>query len=245
MVFSRSTPAVPFWTRCNIVPSCCNYVGTYLERDVRQMVNVRDLSSFQRFLRLCAGRTGQLLNLSSLANDCGITHNTAKAWISVLEASYLVHLLPPHHRNFSKRLIKTPKLYFLDSGLAAWLLGIKDAATLQVHAHRGGLFETWVISELLKFRYNRAERSNLHFWRDRTGNEVDVLIEDGQTLLPVEIKSGETVNASFFDGLEKWLHLAGQPAGQAYLVYGGEQAQTRQAMQVVPWKRLGSLADSS
>lgn len=219
-----------------------NYVNTYIERDVRRMINVRDLSSFQRFLRLCAGRTGQLLNLSSLANDCGITHNTAKAWISVLEASYLVHLLPPHHRNFNKRLIKTPKLYFLDSGLAAWLLGIKDTATLRVHVHRGALFETWVVSELLKFRYNRALPSNLYFWRDRTGNEVDVLIEDGQTLLPLEIKSGETINASFFDGLENWLFLAGKRAGQAYLIYGGEGAQTRQAIKVVPWKQLGGLA---
>ncbi|MBM3859122.1 MAG: ATP-binding protein [Verrucomicrobia bacterium] len=219
-----------------------NYVSTYIERDVRRMVNVRDLSSFQRFLRLCAGRTGQLLNLSALANDCGITHNTAKAWISVLEASYLVHLLPPHHRNFNKRLIKTPKLYFFDTGLAAWLLGIKDAATLRVHAHRGALFETWVIGELLKFRYNRALPSNLFFWRDRTGNEVDVLIENASALLPLEIKSGETVNASFFDGLENWWSLAGKRAGPAYLVYGGNSAQTRQTITVLPWKQLGNLA---
>ncbi|MBI5383756.1 MAG: ATP-binding protein [Verrucomicrobia bacterium] len=219
-----------------------NYVSTYLERDVRRMVNVRDLSGFQRFVRLCAGRTGQLLNLSALANDCGITHNTAKAWISVLEASYLVHLLPPHHRNFNKRLIKTPKLYFLDPGLAAWLLGIKDAATLLHHAHRGALFETWVVSELLKGRFNRAQPSNLFFWRDRTGNEVDVVIEDGQTLHPLEVKSGETINADFFAGLRTWTQLAGKAAGSARLVYGGEQAQTRQGIQVLPWRQIGKVA---
>ena len=219
-----------------------NYVSTYLERDVRRMVNVRDLSSFQRFVRLCAGRTGQLLNLSALANDCGITHNTAKAWISVLEASYLVHLLPPHHRNFNKRLVKTPKLYFLDAGLAAWLLGIKEAATLRLHAQRGALFETWVVSELWKGRFNRAQPSNLFFWRDRTGNEVDVLIEDGPKLHPLEIKSGETINADFFSGLRTWMQVAGQAAGTARLVYGGDQSQTRQGVQVLPWRQITKLA---
>ncbi len=219
-----------------------NYVNTYLERDVRRMVNVRELSSFQRFVRLCAGRTGQLLNLSALANDCGITHNTAKAWISVLEASYLVHLLPPHHRNFNKRLIKTPKLYFLDSGLAAWLLGIKDAAALRVHGHRGALFETWVVSELLKGRFNRAQPSNLFFWRDRTGNEVDVLIEDGPILHPLEIKSGETISSDFFRGLQAWTKLAGKAAGQPRVVYGGDQAQTRSGIRVLPWRKLNELA---
>ena len=222
-----------------------NYVSTYLERDVRRMVNVRELSSFQRFVRLCAGRTGQLLNLSALANDCSITHNTAKAWISVLEASYLVHLLPPHHRNFNKRLIKTPKLYFLDSGLAAWLLGIKDAAALRVHAHRGALFETWVVSELLKGRFNRAQPSNLFFWRDRTGNEVDVLIEDGPILHPLEIKSAETINSGFFAGLQTWTKLADKAAGHARVVYGGDQGQTRFGIQVMPWRQIGKLASTT
>ena len=128
-----------------------NYISTYLERDVRQLINVRDLSTFQNFVRMCAARTGQLLNLSALASDCGITHNTAKAWISVLEASYIVHLLQPHHRNFNKRLIKSPKLYFHDSGLAARLLNIQTADQLMAHPARGQLFETWVVSEFLKY----------------------------------------------------------------------------------------------
>lgn len=218
-----------------------NYVATYIERDVRQMLNVRDLDTFQRFVRMCAARTGQLVNLSALANDCGVTHNTAKAWLSVLEASYIIHLLPPHHRNFNKRLVKTPKLYFLDPGLAAWLLGIQNPAQLAIHPQRGALFETWVISELMKARYNRALASNLYFWRDRTGHEVDVLIEEGNTLIPVEIKAGQTITRDFFTGLEHWRNLAGNAAGQPWLIYGGEQTQTRSGCNVVPWQKIGLL----
>jgi len=212
-----------------------NYVSTYLERDVRQLINVQDLDAFQRFLRLCAARTGQLLNLSSLANDCGITHNTAKAWISVLEASYIVHLLAPHHQNFNKRLVKTPKLYFLDTGLAIWLLGIQNVDQLGIHSQRGALFESWVISELLKSRYNAGEVSNLYFWRDRSGHEVDVLIDRGTHLSPLEIKSGRTVNRDYFKGLEFWRKLAGESAGQPWLVYGGDEPQNRSGTNILPW----------
>ena len=217
-----------------------NYVRTYLERDVRQLIKVQDLGTFQRFLKLCAGRTGQLLNLSSLANDCGITHNTAKAWISVLEASYIVHLLPPHHQNFNKRLVKTPKLYFLDTGLATWLLGIQNHEQLSTHVQRGALFETWVISELLKARYNAGETSNLYFWRDRSGHEVDLLIDHGTHLSPLEIKSGQTINKDYFKGLEFWRKLAGETAGQAWLVYGGDNRQIRSAVTVLPWHEIHS-----
>ena len=212
-----------------------NYVRTYLERDVRQLIKVQDLGTFQRFLRLCAGRTGQLLNLSSLANDCGITHNTAKAWISVLEASYIVHLLPPHHQNFNKRLVKTPKLYFLDTGLASWLLGIRNSEQLATHVQRGALFETWVISELLKARYNAGETSNLYFWRDRSGHEVDLLIDQGTYLSPLEIKSGQTINRDYFKWLDFWRKLAGKTAGKAWLVYGGEIRQSRTDVTILPW----------
>ncbi|MEN8133761.1 MAG: ATP-binding protein [Pseudomonadota bacterium] len=215
-----------------------NYVRTYLERDVRQLIKVQDLGTYQRFLKLCAGRTGQLLNLSSLANDCGITHNTAKAWISVLEASYIVHLLPPHHQNFNKRLVKTPKLYFLDTGLATWLLGIQNMNQLTTHVQRGPLFETWVISELLKARYNAGETSNLYFWRDRSGHEVDLLIDHGTHLSPMEIKSGQTINRDYFKGLEFWKKLAGESAGRAWLVYGGDIRQTRSDVTVLPWNEI-------
>ena len=205
------------------------------------MINVQDLGNFQRFLRLCAARTGQLLNLSSLATDCGITHNTAKSWISVLEASYLIHLLPPHHRNFNKRLVKTPKLYFLDTGLAAWLLRIQNHEQLATHPTRGALFETWVVSELLKTRYNRALESNLYFWRDRSGHEVDILIDLGTRLSAMEIKSGRTVNRDFFKGLEYWRELAGEAAGPLWLVYGGESGHSRSGIGVVPWGELDGV----
>lgn len=217
-----------------------NYVRTYLERDVRQLIKVQDLGTFQRFLKLCAGRTGQLLNLSSLANDSGITHNTAKAWISVLEASYIVHLLPPHHQNFNKRLVKTPKLYFLDTGLANWLLGIQNSEQLTTHVQRGALFETWVISELLKARCNAGETSNLYFWRDRSGQEVDLLIDHGTHLSPLEIKSGQTINKDYFKGLEFWQKLAGETAGKAWLVHGGDTRQIRSDVTVLPWHEINS-----
>lgn len=219
-----------------------NYVRTYVERDVRQMINVRDLSAFQRFVRMCAARTGQLLNLSALATDCGITHNTARAWLSVLEASYLVHLLQPHYRNFNKRLVKTPKLYFYDPGLAAWLLGVQTPSQLAVHPQRGALFETWVVSEMLKARFNRALASNLYFWQDRTGHEVDVVVEQGSTLIPVEVKSGQTVVADFFRGLDRWTEMAGDAGGRPWLVYAGDQRQSRSTVEVVPWRQVADLA---
>ena len=221
-----------------------NYVDTYLERDVRQLINVRDLSIFQRFIRMCAARTGQLLNLSALASDCGVTHNTAKAWISVLEASYIVHLLRPHHKNFNKRMIKSPKLYFCDTGLAAWLQGIQTAEQLATHSARGALFETWVVSELLKYRFNQALSSNLYFWRDSAGNEVDVLIEQSNTLFPIEIKSGQTLVGEFFDSVKKYTALAGDAVEQSALVYGGSQMQQREAVNVYPWQQIHKLSSS-
>ena len=218
-----------------------NYVQTYIERDVRQMINVRDLSTFQRFVRMCAGRTGRLVNLTSLANDCGISHNTAKAWLSVLQASYIVHLLPPHHRNFDKRLIKTPKLYFLDPGLAAWLVGIQNAEQITFHPMRGALFETLVVSELLKTRFHKGLTSNLFFWQDRHGREVDILIDRGQQLVPVEVKSGQTITSSYFTGLSRWMSLAGQEAGRPWVVYGGTERQSRSQAEVLPWREIRDL----
>jgi predicted AAA+ superfamily ATPase len=218
------------------------YVATYLERDLRQLIQVRDLRTFSLFLRMCAARTGQLLNLSSLANDCGITHNTAKSWISVLEASYIVFLLQPHHNNFNKRLIKSPKLYFYDTGLVCWLLGIQNEREIVTHSLRGSLFETWVVAELVKGRFNRGFPSNLYFWRDRSGTEVDVLIEQGENLFPVEIKSGKTLTTDYFSGINKWLTLAGETAGMARLVYAGDQEQLRTHIQVLPWDTVSELA---
>ncbi|MBI3354245.1 MAG: ATP-binding protein [Nitrospirae bacterium] len=220
-----------------------NYVFTYLERDVRQMISVRDLSVFQRFVRMCAARTGQLLNLSGLANDCGITHNTARAWLSVLEASYIVFLLKPHYRNFGKRLIKSPRLYFYDAGLVAWLVGINDPKQMPIHAVRGALFENLVVSELLKGRYNRGLDSNLYFWRDNTGNEIDVLIEETDTLIPIEIKSGQTVTNDYFIGINKWLAIAKTGVGTPYVIYGGNESYKRSGTEVLCWRDIVKLSE--
>lgn len=218
-----------------------NYIATYLERDVRQLVAVRDLGQFQTFVKMCAARTGQLLNLTSLGADCGISSVTAKHWLSVLESSYIITLLQPHHRNFGKRLVKAPKLYFCDVGLAAWLLGIRDAATLETHATRGALFESYVISELLKQRFNAGQPRDLYFWRDSTGNEVDVLIETTQGLHAVEIKSGSTFVSDWTSGLRKWQQFAGDEAIQPSLVYGGTASYEREGVRVNGWQEIGKL----
>lgn len=221
-----------------------NYIRTYLERDVRQLVNVRDLNTFQRFIRICAAYTGQLVNLSSLASDCGINHSTAKAWLSILEASYVITLLSPHFNNFNKRLVKSPKLYFLDTGLSARLLGLQNMEQLNAHPLRGALFETWVVSELLKARFSQALSSNLYFWRDHTGNEIDIVIEQAHKLTPVEVKSGQTIGSDFLKGLKYWLQLAGKSADKAWLVYGGDQNQTREDIQIIPWSNINKLIAS-
>ena len=212
-----------------------NYFQTYIERDVRDVVNVGDLEAFSRFVRLCAGRNGQLLNLSSLANDCGITHTTSKRWISILETSFIVILLRPHFRNFSKRLIKSPKLYFLDTGLLSYLLRIRSKEDLQIHALYGSIFESYVISELLKNYINRGEEHAIYFWRDSTGNEIDVLIDEGNELTPVEIKAGQTVASDFFKGIRFWQKLVSHNKQKAALVYGGDKSYIRSDTYIYPW----------
>lgn len=215
-----------------------NYVSTYLERDVRQLLAVRDLSLFQRFLKMCAARSGQLLNLSALASDCGISHVTAREWMTVLEASYIVYLLRPHHRNFGKRLVKMPKLYFLDTGLMAYLLGIRDTDTLSTHASRGALFETLVVSEWVKRQFNAGQVAELYFWRDSAGHEVDLLIPDGNRFMPVEIKSGSTFSADWTAALRKLSALFGDAALSPGIVYGGEGRYEREGCHVAGWKAL-------
>ena len=216
-----------------------NYYQTYVERDVRQIINVGDLEAFGRFVGLCAGRAGQLLNLSSLANDCGITHTTARRWISVLETSFLVKLLQPHHRNFNKRLVKSPKLYFLDTGLLCYLLRIRSADDLRLHASRGAIFESWVISETIKNFLHRGQEADVYFWRDSSGHEIDMVIETGGALIPVEVKSGQTFSSDFLNGLEYWRSLAGDESCPAALVYGGDESYTRQGAAVMSWRLWG------
>jgi len=212
-----------------------DYYRTYVERDVRDVLNIGNLDAFQRFVRLCAGRCGQLLNLSSLANDCGITHPTARQWISVLQSSFIVVLISPHHANFSKRLIKSPKLYFLDSGLLCYLLRIRDSEELKTHALRGAIFESFIVSEIFKSFAHIGEDPPLYFWRDRTGHEIDLIIDTGQKLIPIEIKSSRTIVADFFDGLRYWLLLKGNPQTTGILIYAGDEPSKRENFSVMPW----------
>jgi predicted AAA+ superfamily ATPase len=218
-----------------------NYVAAYLERDVRQSLKVQDLGSFQRFIQLCAGRVGQLVNVSSLAADAGISRPTAEAWLSVLQASFLMFLVRPHFGNLSKRAIKAPKLYFCDPGLASWLVGIREPAHLTAHPLRGALFENWVVSELAKEQANRGENPAVHFWRDKEGHEVDAVVESGGTLHGIEIKAGRTVAGDFFDGLDFWRRHINRSALRSWLVYGGDTAQSRERGTVVPWQKIRTL----
>jgi uncharacterized protein len=216
-----------------------NYCETYLERDVRGMLNVGDIEAFSLFLRLCAGRSGQLTNLAALAADSGVSHATARRWLSILDASFLVVLLRPHHENFNKRLVKSPKLYFLDTGLLCYLLRIRSPDDLRIHAARGAVFETWVVSELLKNYYNRGAEPDAYFWRDSAGHEVDLVLEDGSRLIAVEIKSGETIAEDFFKSIRYWRKLPGQAECPAALVYGGESSMFRNNVAVYCWDHWG------
>jgi uncharacterized protein len=216
------------------------YVNTYVERDLRRLINVKDMAIFEIFLKLCAGRTGQILNLSSLGNDCGINHNTVKAWISVLEASFIIKLLKPFHKNFNKRLIKAPKLYFLDTGLVSFLLGITQADQIFSHPLKGALFETYVFSELLKLRYNKGKTDNLYFYRDSKGNEVDIICDNGNTFSQIEIKSGQTVTSDYFKGLHYFSKLCDMPL-KSYLIYGGDKTYLRNNVQVINWQGISGL----
>lgn len=213
-----------------------SYVATYVERDVRQVLEVRDLMVFQRFLRLCAARTGQLLNLNALAGEAGISQSTARAWMSVLESSDIVYMLPPYHRNFGKRLVKTPKLYFLDVGLACWLLGIRSSDVLSVHPSRGALFETLVVSEFLKQRFNLGRPADLYFWRDNSGLESDLLFESAGRLQTVEIKSGRTVTTDYVRAAQKTTRVAPEEEVLVpWLIHGGEDTYVRNGVRVLGW----------
>ena len=216
-----------------------SYVMTYLERDVRHITRVQDLSVFQRFLRLCAGRTGQLLNLSALAVETGINQTTARAWLSVLEASYVVYLLPPYFVNFGKRLVKTPKLYFMDTGLAAWLLGLRDAEQLALHPMRGALFENLIVSEALKARLNAGQRPQLYFWRDNNGQEADLVFETPSGLQTVEIKSGHTATPDLIRAGQKSARFAGEAALTPWLVCAGDASHERSGVRLIGWRDFG------
>ena len=211
------------------------YFQTYLERDVRDLTQVGDLEAFGRFVRLCAGRAGGLLNLSELGNDAGISHDTSRRWLSLLEASFVAFRLPPYHRSFNKRLTKRPKLYFVDTGLLCWLLRIRDAEQLGSHAARGAVFENLIVAEALKVRCNAGAPPDLHFWRDHRGNEIDLVVDTADGPHAVEMKSGETVSGDFFKGIANWRSLAGSSA-PASVVYGGGESYVRGEVDVRAWR---------
>lgn len=213
-----------------------SYIATYVERDVRQVLNIQNLPTFQRFLRLCAGRTGQLLNITALAGEAGITAHTAKSWLAVLESSDLIHLLPPYFRNFGKRLVKMPKLYFLDTGLAGWLLGIRDEAVLALHPLRGALFENWVVGEFIKARFNQGLPADLYFWRDNNGLEADLIFEQDNRLQMVEIKSGQTITSDTIRAGQRAIRMAEDEALTPWLIYGGEESYERSGVKIFGWR---------
>lgn len=215
-----------------------NYISLYVERDARMLVNIDNLLTFQRFIRLCAGHIGQLLNVSSLATDCGVSHQTAKAWLSVLEASYIITLVRPYHSNFSKRIIKSPKLYFVDPALACSLLEITTQQQLITHYAYGSIFENMVILELLKARLHAGLGSSLFFWRDSAGNEIDALLEFADHARIFEIKSSRTVASKMMKGLSKFSSIATSLSLKSFLVYAGDEHDEWSDVAIVPWHDL-------
>ena len=225
-VFAGSYPAL-YAQELSIARLYQGYIATYLERDVRQIKNITDLLLFKKFIGLCAGRTGQTVNYSALGHDCGIDDKTVKGWLSVLEATYIIFFVPHYYKNFGKQIVKSPKMYFVDTGLVCSLLRIKSADELIDHSMRGPLFETYIMSDLLKQHYNREMIPALYFWRDRTGNKIDCLIDMGSKQTPIEIKSSKTVIPSFFNAINYWKSLTKNNKTQAYVIYGGSENQER------------------
>jgi len=216
-----------------------NYIQTYVERDVRLLRNITDLSLFIRFIKLCAGRIGQMLNTASLANDCGINVATANAWLSLLETSYIIFQLKPYYKNFNKRLVKSPKLYFYDTGLACSLLSIENAVQVNTHYLRGELFENWTIAEYIKQSYANAKEPSIYFWRDSNGHEIDLLTETANGIEAFEIKSGATMNTDHFKGLKRWQEISGASPEQSHVIYTGEMAFKNNFGEYIPWTKWG------
>jgi predicted AAA+ superfamily ATPase len=215
-----------------------SYIRTYVERDVRDIQQITSLLEFQKFMRLCAARIGQLLDLTDLSKDAGISLPTVKSWLSVLEASYIIFLVQPHHVNFNKRMVKMPKLYFYDTSLACNLLRLTNADDVYDHYLRGGLFESMILSDFMKKRFHHGLPPNVYFWRDKLGNEVDCLLEEGPRLSPIEIKSTSTIQSDLFEGLAKWCEWAHLSPGEGTVVYAGEEEQRRKQGRIFSWKLL-------
>ncbi|MBU3744335.1 MAG: DUF4143 domain-containing protein, partial [Sediminibacterium sp.] len=230
-VFDQKIPAADW---------CPNYIRTYIEKDVRQIKNINDLIVFERFFRLLAGRTGQELNSSALAVETGVDVKTIQSWISILESSFIIYLLKPHHKNYNKTIVKRPKLYFYDVSIVCYLLRIVDSLQLSTHSQRGAIFENMVVTEMIKQRTNAGLDINLFYWRDKTGHEIDVIIEKRDSLVPIEIKSGKTITNDFFKNLNFWLKLSGEK--KSYLLYGGDDYQKRSDGKVcMNWRQLTEI----
>ena len=235
-IYDRSIPANQW---------LADYTMTYIQRDVRQVLNIGDISSFSGFLKLCAGRTAQEINLSSLGGDAGISHNTARAWLSVLEASYLVLRLPAWHTNIRKQVVKTPKLHFLDSGLVCYLLNIREPEQLRHHPLRGAVFESWVVSEVYKTLVHLGEVPDLYHYRESRGLEVDLLVNRADLLSSIEIKSGGTIVGDFFKCFTPFAERISKTVLPKKIdnivVYGGKASQQRSSARVIAWKDVGEI----
>lgn len=233
-IYDRTIPPPDFY------PS---YIQTYVDRDVRMIKNIGDINAFIQFTQLCAGRIGQLLNYASLANDAGISPNTAKSWLSILESSYILYRLQPYHRNFNKRLVKSPKLYFYDTGVACSLLGIREQEQINLHYMKGSLFENLILNEFIKRSFNRGENRQPYYWQDNHGKEIDCLLVNGEKVTAIEIKSGKTISISYFENLNYWRSLTTLPENQEYVVYGGDQSMQTSAGTLISWKDLDRIPD--
>lgn len=220
-----------------------DYYQTYLERDLRQLIQLKDLSQFQKFIRLCAGRIGQLLNLESLSNEVGVSSNTIKHWISILEASFIIFRLQPYHENFGKRSIKSSKLYFIDVGLASYVLGISEKEQMERDPLRGNLVENLILLELLKERLNQGLDPQLYFFRDTHGHEVDVVFQSGRHLIPIEIKSSQTFTVDFLNQLKFFHHMVGDRFKEGYVIYNGEKEQSVSDYEIVNFKHASKIVN--
>lgn len=237
-IFNGAYPE-PNYKKIDAEDWCPNYINTYVERDVRQLKNISDLALFMKFLRLCAGRTGQILNMQSLGNDCGIDAKTVQAWLFILQSSYIIYLLKPYYNNYNKRVVKALKLYFYDTGVACSLLGVQNQDQLISHALKGNLFENMMIIDLLKQRLNHGLQDNLYYWRDKTGNELDVLLDTADKITAIEIKAGATMNTDYQKGLLYFKNLAGNENVKTILCYTGATSQERSnGVEVKPWQKL-------
>lgn len=229
-IYSRQIPTTTFFN---------NYIQTYVERDLRELLKVKDLNEFKRFLKLCAGRVGQQLNLSNLSKDAGISLPTVNSWLSMLETSYITYQLPPFFNNFNKRLVKSNKLYFYDTGLACYLLGIKNEESLHKSPFKGSLFENLIINEYFKSSYNANDPREFYYWRDSNGHEVDLLMSNDTVYDIIEIKSTQTILPALFEGLDKLRSFGQSSIGNSILVYGGNDSQNRTQYDIRAWNQAG------